>query len=285
MNYFNNLFSALIESPNLHYRKSAFYEFIKDNTLDQIHKSFSSSETEFKEFGPIGKIKFPYVKMGAVDTLDLFGLDEVIIFAFYFANKDRYKNCVDIGANLGLHSIIMSKCGFKVKAYEPDPWHYEIAASNIALNSAPSIVLNQKAVSIEDGKTTFVRVLGNTTGSHLIGAKNSYGKTEEFEVEIESAKSVLLNVDFAKIDAEGHEKVILSAVTKEMMDKLDIMVEIGNPENAKSVYEHFTSLGVSMFAQKLGWRKVQSWQDVPTSHREGSLFISKKILMPWRLDG
>jgi hypothetical protein len=65
------------------------------------------------------------------------------------------------------------------------------------------------------------------------------------------------------------------------MQSLDIMVEIGNPENAKAVFEHFQAIGVGMFAQKLGWARVQSAGDVPTSHREGSLFISAKPAMPW----
>jgi FkbM family methyltransferase len=280
-NYFDKLFPALLESPHLHRRDSAFYEYCKANTLSEIKSSFSATSPDFVDFGPFGKLKFPYVAMGAVNTLDLFGLDELIIFAFYFANRSKYKNCVDIGANLGLHSIIMSKCGFNVSSYEPDPWHLGIAEKNIADNAAKSIVLNQQAVSIKDGSAKFVRVLGNTTGSHLLGAKDSYGKKEEFDVEIKSAAFVLKNADFAKIDAEGHEKEILSTLTDVMMQDLDIMVEIGNSDNAKFIFEHFKSMNVSMYPQKLGWQKADKLEDIPTSHREGSLFLSKKNKMPW----
>jgi hypothetical protein len=65
------------------------------------------------------------------------------------------------------------------------------------------------------------------------------------------------------------------------MQTLDIMVEIGNPENAKAAFEHFQAIGIGMFAQKINLSRVQNLADVPTSHREGSLFISAKPAMPW----
>ena len=36
-----------------------------------------------------------------------------------------------------------------------------------------------------------------------------------------------------------------------------------------------------MFSQKLGWSKIKSINDVPTSHKEGSLFVTKKQEMAW----
>jgi hypothetical protein len=59
------------------------------------------------------------------------------------------------------------------------------------------------------------------------------------------------------------------------------MVEIGNAGNAEAVFEHFQSIGVGMFSQKCGWNRVLKIADVPTSHREGSLFITAKPAMPW----
>lgn len=281
MTKFDLLFAALKESPQLHERSSSFYKYCAEDTRDLVKNAFCKEGECSHEFGPLGLLDFPYVKMGAVDTLDLFGLDELIIFTFYMANKERYKKTIDIGANLGLHSIVMSKCGFEVNAFEPDPWHFELATKNIINNNAKNINLNREAVSIVDGEANFVRVLGNTTGSHLSGSKNSYGEKEEFKVVIKSALPLFENADFAKIDAEGHEKEILSVTTSDLMNNLDIMVEIGNQENAEYVFNHFKSIGVNLFPQKLGWNKAQEISDIPTSHREGSLFISKKENMPW----
>jgi FkbM family methyltransferase len=175
----------------------------------------------------------------------------------------------------------MAKCGFTVKAFEPDPWHYGLLGENLAANGANSVEALQAAVSVADGEAQFVRVLGNTTGSHLAGAKDSYGDKEHFTVRTCGVGPLMAWADLAKIDAEGHERDLLLTTTKQGMQSLDIMVEIGNPENAKAVFEHFQAIGVGMFAQKLGWARVQSAGDVPTSHREGSLFISAKPAMPW----
>ncbi len=275
------IFETLAERPDLHVRSSALYRLYQATARAAVEPLFSTADRVARPFGPFGSLSMPYTKMGAVDSLDLFGVDELIIFAFYNANRGRYRNVLDIGANLGLHSIVMSRCGYTVKAFEPDPWHYGILSGNLFSNAASSVTPFKEAVSVSDGEAQFVRVLGNTTGSHLAGSKDSCGEKEIFTVPIRAVQPLFEWADLAKIDAEGHEKELLLSATNEIMQKLDIMVEIGSPGNAKAAFGHFQSIGIGMFAQKLGWRRVQQPSDVPTSHREGSLFISAKAQMPW----
>ena len=282
MKLLENVFDALIESPSLHYRSSAFYKLNKEVVLKIIEDLFNSPEGRPSSFGPFGDISLPFTKMGAINSLDLFGLDELIIFSFYHVNRNRYKRVIDVGANLGLHSIVMSRCDYSVRSFEPDPWHYEMLTKNLIANSAKNVTSFKQAVSISDGMAEFVRVLGNTTGSHLAGSKDSYGQKETFIVPVCAVKPLFEWADLAKIDAEGHEKELLQAATPELMKSLDIIVEIGNPENAKAVFKHFNGTSVNMFSQKLGWGAVSKVEDMPISHREGSLFISSKTQMPWK---
>jgi FkbM family methyltransferase len=281
MSILDSLIDALVENQQLHIPTSAGYGLCKAVARQEIEPLFESAERIERNFGPFNALSMPFTKMGAIDSLDLFGLDELIIFAFYHANRARYRQVLDIGANLGLHSLIMSKCGFKVVAFEPDPWHYEKLTANLAGNQASSVESHRAAVSTTDGEAQFVRVLGNTTGSHLAGAKESYGDREYLTVPVRAAQPLLANADFAKIDAEGHEKNILLAVTPEIMSRLDIMVEIGSEANAAAIFEHFDRLKVGMFPQKIGWSRARKVGDLPTSHRDGSLFISVKAAMPW----
>lgn len=281
MSNFDLLFAALAESPDLHAPGTAFYRFCKSAARAAIEPLFSSPDRIGRDFGPFGTISLPYTKMGAIDSLDLFGLDELIIFAFYHANRTRYRRVLDLGANIGLHSIIMARCGFSVRAFEPDPWHYGILVENLTANGAATVEPVAAAVSTQDGKAQFVRLLDNTTGSHLSGSKNSYGEKEYFPVPTRAVEPLFAWADFAKIDVEGHEKELLLTTTRESMQKLDVMVEIGNAANADAVFQHCRSIGVGMFAQKIGWSRVQSVSDMPTSHREGSLFISAKPSVPW----
>jgi len=234
------------------------------------------------ELGPFGTIDLPYTRMGAIDSVDLFGLDELLIFAFYWANRGLYRRTLDIGANLGLHSILMARAGFAVTAYEPDPVHFDLLKANLARNRAMTVTSVPAAVSDADGELEFVRVVNNTTGSHLAGAKaNPYGPLDKFRVPVQRFATIAAGCDFAKVDAEGHEVVILQSAPAAVWSRLDVMVEVGTADNARALFDHFSRLGVGLYPQKTGWRRAQRYEDLPASHREGSLFVSRRDGLPW----
>lgn len=274
--------SALPYVVNQHARSSRLYDVLQKVTEKSIKESELTSIEGNLQLGEFGNLVFPYHKMGAIDTLDLFGLDELIIFSFYLVNRHRYKTSADIGANLGLHSILMSRCGWQVSAYEPDPIHAKLLRRNLNLNKSEGITVFETAISDRPGTLEFVRVLGNTTGSHLAGAKtNPYGQLERFPVNVLPIDSVMLNSDFIKLDAEGQEKIILLATNSKQWETTDMIVEVGSTENAIAIYKHMNALGVNLFSQKNNWRRVSALDGMPTSYKEGSLFISKKSEMPW----
>ena len=279
----NQIIEVLPEVTMHHSRCSNLYKILDNAAKTCVKNSKLSSEDNTAiNIGNFGSLIFPYFKMGAIDSLDLFGLDELIIFSFYWANRNRYKATADIGANLGIHSIMMSRCDFDVVAYEPDPTHLKILKRNLDLNAIKNTKVEEKAVSDKPGKLEFIRVLGNTTGNHLAGAKPSpYGDLETFEVDVESIEVIMSNSDFVKIDAEGQEKVILLATNSKHWESTDAIVEVGTSDNALPIFNHFNSLGVNLFSQKINWKKVIHLDDMPVSYNEGSLFISTKLTMPW----
>ena len=279
----NNIIAALTEIPSQHSRNTQIYELLNQIAIAEIKASqLGSVDHGHIELNPFGRINLPYHKMGAIDTLDLFGLDELIIFSFYYANRARYKKVADIGANLGLHSIMMAKCGWEVSAFEPDPVHAKILKHNLSLNGVEQVNLFEAAVSDKAGTLEFVRVLGNTTGSHLAGAKsNPYGQLERFPVKVISIADVIADADFIKLDAEGQEKIIILGTQPSDWDETDMIVEVGSVDNATAIYNHLVKLGVNLFSQKQGWKRVASLEGMPVSYKEGSLFISKQSEMPW----
>jgi len=266
-----------------HARTCLTYQALDRAALATVADScFAQADGQPVAFGGFGPVTFPFTQMGAVSTLDLFGLDELIIFSFYWANRNRYRRAADIGANLGLHSVLMGKCGWHVSAYEPDPKHAALLKRNLALNHSDTVHLVEAAVSDKPGTLEFVRVLGNTTSSHLAGAKSgAYGQLEKFPVRVESIAAIMPAVDFVKMDAEGQEKIILLGTTAAHWDRTDMMVEVGTADNARAIFEHLQTLGVRAFAQKLGWAEVTSLAAMPTTYKDGSLFISRLPAMPW----
>jgi FkbM family methyltransferase len=279
-NLFDDLFAVIPQLSARHAPSDPLWRVWRAAARPGVEASFRTGETP-QPFGPFGSIALPYFKMGAIDSLDLFGLDELIIFSFYHANRARYRKVVDFGANIGLHSIMLSRCGFEVRSFEPDPIHLERLKSNLSLNGEKSDV-HAAAISLEAGTTEFVRVVGNTTGSHIKGAKtDAYGPMDLFEVKLEAAAGHLAWADLAKIDIEGHEATLLTGLPTETWRSTDAMLEIGSEANAQKIFEYFKGSDVNLFAQKIGWRRVTSVSDMPTSHRDGSLFLTSKPEMIW----
>lgn len=280
---FGNLLEFLADHPQEHARGSSFYRFVSGLTTPAFQEAKPAFEADRKvPFAELGLLSLPYEQMGAIDSIDLFGLDELLMFSFYYRNRGRYARAGDIGANIGLHSIVLSLCDSTVEAYEPDPVHFEKLRRNLGLNNINNCRTHQAAVSDKDGTMQFVRVIGNTTSSHLMGAKsNAYGELQRFEVAVHDINAIAERVDLFKIDAEGHEAVLLNALDIDAWKRVDAFVEIGTPENAHAVYERFYDTDVNIFSQKQGWARVESLVDVPVTYKEGGVFISTKTVMPW----
>lgn len=263
-------------------RGTKTFDFVELIAARAAHESGFTPGGEGETFGEFGHVTFPYREMGSIDSLDLFGLDELIIFSFYADNRTRYSTAADLGANSGLHSLLMARIGWQVEAYEPDPQHVAVIEQNLTLNRIEGVRIHQAAVSDKEGATDFVRVLGNTTGSHIAGAKaDPYGELETFEVECEDVRSVMARVDFMKMDVEGQEAKIILSTRPTDWQGTDVMLEVGTPENARAIYDHLSALGVAMFPQKIGWVGARSADDLPSHHTHGSLFASLRRESPW----
>lgn len=280
-NFLDDVLTALPKLKDQHARTSSTYSFIERIIKREIENFFEGLETGKKVFGPFGSISFPFFRMGAISSKDLFGLDELILFSYYWVNRENYRRVIDIGANIGLHSLLLAKCGFEVEAFEPDPIHFQKLKETMKLNSVSLKETHCAAVSNKSGKAEFVRVLGNTTSNHLAGAKQPYGELERFEVPLFNIKDLIKNTDLIKMDVEGHEGEILIATVSSDWNHTDAFVEIGTPVIAEQVFNHFRRLEVGVFSQKIGWEKVKKLDEMPTSYKEGSIFISKKEGMKW----
>jgi FkbM family methyltransferase len=220
-------------------------------------------------------LNIPFVSFGNVTSNDLFCEKEQAVFDFYERSIRRYEKAVDIGANIGVHSLLMARNGWQVKAYEPDPVHYRILGNMLALNDATDLVkARMDAVSDHFGAETFVRVKGNTTGSHLKGDKAPYGELEEFQVGVVDCRPLFRWADFAKVDCEGHEARLLTTVTADC--RCEFMVEVGTLMNAEIIFAHFIGSGYRMWAQKSGWQEVKGLADMPMHHSHGALFIGRE---------
>ncbi len=279
-----DLINEIASKHDQHARSSKWWEETNEKYTALFSDEFNKSRVNFG-IGAAGEVSVKNIDFGSISSAHLFGLDELIIFAWYEINVQKYKKTLDLGANIGVHSMLMSKYGFDVTAYEPDPNHIQLFFETMRENATENFSLRQKAIGITSEKLNFTRVLGNTTGSHLSGAKaNPYGDLEVFEVEVDDITEVISEgYDFVKMDVEGYEVKLISALKAENFSSMDIMLEIGTAENASEMFAELKRLDINAFSQKNNWGEVNSLQDLPTSHREGSLFLTSSSNMNWSL--
>ena len=279
-----DLLDSIRKKSNCHQRGTTWFNQTEIGIMNAIKKLHGIGISEVFTLGEIGNLNFPYFKMGNVDSVKLFGIDELIIFSFYYTNRNRYKKTLDLGANIGLHTLIMKKLGFQVISYEPDSIHLAQIEKVMDLNDLSTEGLTPRAISDKRGTMDYIRILGNTTGSHLLGSKEEvYGPTEIVSTEVDDVLEVLSqgNFDFVKMDVEGHEVVLLNRITTQSITSTDIMLEIGSEKNANAIFSILSDKKIPAYAQKTNWARVEKLQDLPSHHTHGSLFLSMQGPPNW----
>lgn len=167
------------------------------------------------------------------------------------------KIIIDIGANIGNHSVFFSKVckAKKVYSFEPQKNIFEILKKNIEINNL------EKDVNIYNmgiGKEH------NYVNIDVVNEEN-YGMsridlTSKGEVEINKLDNLILNevdtVDMIKIDVEGMEIDVLEG-SKEILKKYKpiIYIEAGTDEEF---------IEVSDYLQKYGYKPIQRFNATPT---------------------
>lgn len=248
---------------------------------DIIHNYFVSSKHERISMAPLDGIIWPLVSLGNLSSHDLFGLTGMIHYSFYFKNRNNYKIAYDIGASIGIDSIILNKFGYEVYAFEPDEQSYSMLIKNIEINCCEHIHPYPKAISNYTGAANFVRVKGNITANHIAGSRSFYGEVDHLKIETIAFKDVGVCPDLIKINVEGHEKVIIPSIPVDQWEKCDAFIGIHNEENQKIIFKYFQEIGVNIFSQKIGWKKAEGIEDVPATNKDGYIFVTKKDAMPW----
>ena len=142
---------------------------------------------------------------------------------------------LDVGANFGQLSVLLSKCKKNVEVYsfEASKYIFEILKKNVQINNA-NVRLFNNLVGNETEQELFIKKLSiskfNTYGSNMIE------KTEiknENSPNIEKIKSIKIDdiffdkkISFMKIDVQGYDLEVLKGSKKTIMkQKMPIIFE------------------------------------------------------------
>jgi len=145
----------------------------------------------------------------------LFGFsDNLPLYDVYRTYITPGSIAVDVGANVGMHTLVMAHYAThgQVYSYEPSPAIYARLSRNIALNRVQNAELRMLAVSDRPGRVGFADVSArpNIGTSHVDAASDTTVPAVTLDDEMAAAASVNL----IKIDVEGYELEVLRGARK-----------------------------------------------------------------------
>jgi FkbM family methyltransferase len=143
----------------------------------------------------------------------------------YYSSLKNIKNddifILDIGGNIGWHSIFLGKYGYQILSFEPSDINNYILKKNYCLNPGLNVIFIKKGLFIEDKKCDYYMLRGNIGNGMILCSANitapfefiKRGKTYMTKlsnyIEFLSTKNLAL----IKIDIEGSEgKAIESGI-------------------------------------------------------------------------
>jgi FkbM family methyltransferase len=160
---------------------------------------------------------------------DLYGEWSEMEVRLFKKHLTPQSNVVEVGANLGLHSVPLAKIANKGKVicFEPQRIIFQILCANIAINDLINVFAYNKAVSDTEREITiqssdyetpwnygaFSIEKGMSTESAFKGVVSSESGTA---IRLDTFRPVteLPSIDLLKIDAEQHEIAVLNGAEK-----------------------------------------------------------------------
>jgi len=133
-----------------------------------------------------------------------------------------YAAVIDVGANLGLYSLIAAQSGnvADILAFEPDPRNYRQLQANLRLNRLTDRVRTFPiGLGSRDADATFLQENGRSTGQSRIVAtapadtnRSRYTKTTIDVIQFDRHFKYSDGDILVKIDVEGHEQEVIAGM-------------------------------------------------------------------------
>lgn len=203
---------VISRTMSLPQRKNALSKLILANRLDHLNHENSATKTY-----PIAIFAHDHIST----HISVFGFYEreqlEMIFAALSPLKETFKNgrALDIGANIGNHSVYYSSIFSRIESFEPHPR----IASLLRFNTEPAGNVTVQEFGVGDENTTSVmnEVAGNI-GASAIGEGH-------IAINVRTIDSYDFDdVVFMKIDVEGFEKQVLRGARETIARCSPIMI-------------------------------------------------------------
>jgi FkbM family methyltransferase len=157
--------------------------------------------------------------------------DNVTSFALYRRYAMTGTVAIDIGANLGLHALVLSRCvgsQGRVFAYEPFAPIYRRLTANVGLNHAVNIVTRPYGLGERTGTMRFNDHVGEfNIGKGRVASEGN--ATIEIRALDDELRGVNAPVSLVKIDVEGFELAVLKGAQETLRRHTPVILMEYNP--------------------------------------------------------
>ena len=150
----------------------------------------------------------------------------------------------DIGANIGIYTLIFSKYAKKVYAFEPLPRNYYYLQRTLNINGVENVHIINKAIS--DRTRTLYFEKGD---SWATGSISNEGEIKISSITLDNfCDSNKISPDFLKIDVEGAEYSVLKGAKNILSkNKPGILIEIHGTDTKIKCFEYLKELDYNYF--------------------------------------
>lgn len=126
-----------------------------------------------------------------------------------FENLDyANKVVVDVGANIGTHTLEFAKKAKHVYSFEPQKQNYDMLVTNVTLNALTNVWHYREALSNEVGWAQVGKYDPSTVGNFGACEINESGPAAQC-CPLDTISDFMFPPDLIKIDVEGHEYEVL----------------------------------------------------------------------------
>src|SRR6056300_223236 len=200
-------------------------------------------------------------------SLELYGeyCHEEIEWMTMLTNPESF--VLDIGANIGTHTIGIAPHVKRVMAFEPDPDNFDLQVKNLSTTMCSNVTPVPAAAS---------DVLGQ------VGTAFDYGKTRVTTTGDIPASPIdmiegLPRIDFVKIDVEGMELKVLNGMRQTIASyKPQMLIEMQDENVYAKTYDFLNGFGYNIY-----WLPVRTYTEFNHKNNTEDVFGQQHGVINW----
>lgn len=198
---------------------------------------------------------------------------------------DRSRNAIDVGANKGVYTHVISQLARHTYAYEPNPKMFRLLQRNIG----KGVTASQVALSDRSGRADLRIPLGRRGHSNQGASLSELKVSKNFTpVSVQTARLDdlhLTDIGFIKIDVEGFETSVLEGARNTILrDRPTILIEIEEKHIKRPIEDSLREIEAhgyeGFFLSSHGLKALSAFDPVAHHRQPTAGYVFNFIFLP-----